>query len=59
MLEEVGVQGGFEDDECFLHWNEDVVPGIQMAHMKKGRSGKNLKWRRMVFLAKGKWNDEA
>lgn len=42
MLEELGVQGGFED-ECFLHWNEDVVPGIQMAHRRKSRSGKNLK----------------
>lgn len=43
MLEEVGVQGGFEDGECFLHWNEDVVPGILMVHRRKGRSGKNLK----------------
>lgn len=43
MLEEVGVRGGFEDDEYFLHWNEDVVPGIQMVHRRKGRSGKNLK----------------
>lgn len=42
MLEELGVQGGFED-EHFLHWNEDVVPGIQMAHRRKSRSGKNLK----------------
>lgn len=40
---EVGVQVGFEDDECFLHWNEDVVPGVQMVHRSKGRSGKNLK----------------
>lgn len=37
---EVSVQEGFEDDECFLYWNEDIVPGIQMVHRRKGRRGK-------------------